>query len=97
MSTRVRDSAMKPRAPPDFNGDRATIDVRQELLANLTSVHLKAVECVVLEKYVLLEESMPQELRGAFPEALRNHRNSSGNSITTLCSSRSLVYSVIMI
>ena len=59
---------MKPRVSPDFNGDRATIDVRQELLANLTSVHLKAVECVVLEKYVLLKESMPQELRGAFPE-----------------------------
>ena len=67
MSTRVRESAMKPRVSPDFNGDRATIDVRQELLANLTSVHLKAVECVVLEKHLLLKESMPQELRGAFP------------------------------
>jgi hypothetical protein len=37
------------------------------LLANLTSVHLKAPECVFLEKYVLLKESMPQELRGASP------------------------------
>ena len=35
VSTRVRESAMKPRVSPDFNGDRATIDVRQELLANL--------------------------------------------------------------
>jgi hypothetical protein len=41
---------------------------RSCLLANLTSVHLEAVESVVLEKYVLLKESMPQELRGAFPE-----------------------------